>query len=267
MKNLKFAFVNGERQEAQPGLSGKCPGCDQPMIAKCGEERVWHWAHKGNRLCDPWSENETEWHRAWKGQFPDSWREIVHPTENGIKHIADVRTERGWVIEFQHSRIEPDERRSRDAFYPKLIWVVDGIRRKRDKEQFAGAFAEGALVGEGLALRRVLSDQCALLRDWAGSNAHVFFDFGDEQLWWLVAGHPGGRAYVGPFSRTVFITYHRNGVAQMATDFDELVNNLRGLVTDCESYLRAQALKQAPRQPLRAFEQYLGRRSRRQRRF
>jgi competence protein CoiA len=46
------------------------------------------------------------------------------------KHIADVRTIGGWVIEFQHSTLNPDERRSREKFYQRLIWVVDGTKRK-----------------------------------------------------------------------------------------------------------------------------------------
>ena len=50
---FKFAVVEEERQEAQPGLSGKCPFCGDAMIAKCGQVRVWHWSHRGTRKCDP----------------------------------------------------------------------------------------------------------------------------------------------------------------------------------------------------------------------
>src|SRR6266852_5857817 len=140
---MKFALVNGQRQEAQPNLLGKCPTCDHPMVAKCGEVKIWHWAHQGRHFCDPWWENETEWHRGWKGQFPVDWQEIVHYAEDRERHIADVKTDRGWILEFQHSYITPEERRSREAFYPKLVWVVDGTRRKRDRNQFVKAFEEG----------------------------------------------------------------------------------------------------------------------------
>jgi hypothetical protein len=34
---MKFALVDGQRQEAQPRLSGKCPACEHPMIARCGK--------------------------------------------------------------------------------------------------------------------------------------------------------------------------------------------------------------------------------------
>jgi hypothetical protein len=42
-----------------------------------------------------------------------SWQEIVHRSDSGEKHIADVKTDHGWVIEFQHSYLNPEERRSR----------------------------------------------------------------------------------------------------------------------------------------------------------
>lgn len=265
---MKFALINGERQEAQPNLSGNCPNCDRPMIAKCGEVKIWHWAHQGKRLCDPWWENETEWHRAWKGQFPDGWQEKVSHADNGEKHIADVKTDRDWVIEFQHSYIKPEERRSRDAFYKKLVWVVDGMRRKRDGKQFIEALNNGARLDARLSVVQVRSDECALLREWAGSRAPIFFDFGAEQmLFWLIAGRPDGPAYVGPVSRASFIEMHRGGVTQTARDFDELVKDFSGLVADYESHLQAQALKRNSLQPLQGFQRYLARGDRLRSRF
>jgi hypothetical protein len=269
---MKFALVNGQRQEAQPNLSGKCPTCGHPMVAKCGEVKMWHWAHQGSRHCDPWWEKETEWHRAWKGQFPVEWQEVVHRADNGEKHIADVKTDHGWVIEFQHSYIKPEERRSRDTFYPKLVWVVDGARRQRDRTQLLNAWEQGAPVGpmgRNSPVRRVFSDECALLREWAGSNAPIFFDFGEEQvLWWLLAKSPDGRAYVALFPRAQFIEIHRSGATQVVRDsFDEFVKDLSKLVVDYESHLRAQALNRASMQPLQGFRQYLARRGKLRTRF
>ena len=247
---MKFALVNGQRQKAQPNLLGKCPTCDHPMVAKCGEVRIWHWAHQGSRFCDPWWEQETEWHRVWKGQFPVNWQEVVHQTETGEKHIADVKTDRGWVIEFQHSYLTPEERRSRDAFYPKLIWVVDGTRRKRDRAQLLNAWKEGVPVGAHSLIRRAFSDNCVLLREWAGSDAPIFFDLGEVQvLWWLFAKSTDGPAYVAPYSRATFIESHRGGAPEIAREFDEFVKDIPKLVGDYESYRRAQPLRQDPLQP------------------
>jgi hypothetical protein len=264
---MKFALVNGLRQEAQPKLSGKCPACDHPMVAKCGEVKVWHWAHQGGRFCDLWWESETEWHRGWKGQFPVNWQEVVQQAETGEKHIADVKTDRGWVIEFQHSYLTPEERRSRDAFYPKLIWVVDATRRKRDRAQLVNAWKEGVPVGENALVRRAFSDSCVLLREWAGSNAPIFFDLGGPVLWWLFAKSTTGSAYVAPYQRADFIDSHRGGATAKAREFDEFVNDIPRLVADYESQRPAQALRQAPMPPLQGFQPYSARGYRRRRRF
>lgn len=245
---MKFALFNGQRQEAQPNLSGQCPACDQAMIAKCGEVKIWHWAHKGRRTCDPWWENETEWHRAWKGQFPESWQEVVHQADNGVRHIADVKTDQGWVIEFQHSRIEPEERRSRDAFYPKLVWVVDGARRKRDRAQFQNALNKGIPTNSGSRVWRIFSDECVLLEEWAGSRAPVFFDFGGATLLWVLSKSPNGPMYVTEFPRIQFIGIHRSGEVQQASGFDEFVKEISKLVEQYESAGQVQPLKQASQQ-------------------
>ncbi|MCA6063582.1 competence protein CoiA [Thalassolituus marinus] len=111
---MKYAIVNNEKIEATKGGKGSCPSCASELIAKCGELKVNHWSHKGSRNCDPWWENETEWHRSWKDYFPKEWQEVVHFDNSGEKHIADVKTKNGWVLEFQHSFLNPEERQSRN---------------------------------------------------------------------------------------------------------------------------------------------------------
>jgi ssDNA-binding Zn-finger/Zn-ribbon topoisomerase 1 len=80
---MRRALVDGAKAEAQPKLRGECTGCGGEMVAKCGRVKVWHWAHKGAPPCDPWWENETEWHREWKDRFAyydrDKKRGIVGP--------------------------------------------------------------------------------------------------------------------------------------------------------------------------------------------
>jgi len=209
------------------------------MVAKCGDLRVWHWAHKGNRLCDPWAENEGKWHQAWKAEFPDDWQEIVHLADNGTKHIADVRTQHRWVIELQHSPISPEERRSRDAFYRQIVWVVDGTRRKRDVSQFAKAWSEGTPVGNAFPVRRLYADDCALLREWTDCQTPIFIDFGGGQwLWWLLPGRLNGSVYVAQFPRNIFIHIQRSGVVQEGLDFAGLVKELSGLVARYEAHLK-----------------------------
>jgi competence protein CoiA len=229
---MKYAFIDGQRQEAQPGRSGVCPACDNPMVAKCGDVRIHHWAHRGGRGCDSWWENETEWHRNWKNQFPINWQEVVHPAENGEKHIADVKTDQEWVLEFQHSKIHPDEHKAREAFYQKLVWIVDGARRKRDKAQFFKALKGGRTIFKAWNLLRIpITEECALLRDWTGSRAPVFFDFSgdnkpeDAYLWCLIRVI-NEMAYVGPFLRDGFIKYHSPEAKRNNLDFSELFGNI-----------------------------------------
>lgn len=234
---MKYAVVNEKRQEAQPGLSAKCPGCEAPMLARCGEVNIWHWAHHGVRDCGLFWENETEWHRAWKGQFPEPWQEVFHRAESGEKFIADVKTDQGWVIEFQHSAIKPEERRSRNSFYPKLCWVVDGTKRKTDIPQFLETLRKGSQIHPSLNCFKVSSDKNRLLREWSDSDAPVFFDFGPgASLWWLLPKSLNGkREFVGAFSRAEFIAIHRNGEKEKTQDFESFLKEFSSLVLRFDS--------------------------------
>ena len=221
---MKYALISGQRQEAQRKLAGECPACGGPMVSKCGEINIWHWAHRGKRACDHWWENETEWHRAWKGQFPADWQEVVQHSSSGEKHIADVKTDQGWIIEFQHSRLEPEERRARNNFYEKLVWVVNGVRRKKDRSQFFDAFKKGIPVEASERDRTVSLADCALLQEWFNDRAPVFFDFGEESRLWLLLpkGHLVGWERVAEVSRAAFLENYRDGAAQ-ANDITKIV--------------------------------------------
>ncbi len=211
---MKFAIVNGNKTEATKGAKGSCPSCGSELIARCGEVKVNHWAHKGNRNCDPWWENETEWHRSWKSTFPIDWQEVVHFDDSGEKHIADVKTPTGCVLEFQHSYLVPEERRLRTAFYSKLVWIVDGTRRKTDIPQFAKILKESDVVTNNppIQIRRVhFPEECRLLREWHEINALVFFDLQEvnetkqSMLWFLIPKISNSEAYISTFPRALFI--------------------------------------------------------------
>ena len=178
---FKFTVVEAERREAKPGHSGKCPVCGDAMIAKCGQLRIWHWSHRVTRKCDRWWEIETEWHRDWKNQFPEAWQEIRHQAKDGERHIADVKTESGIVLEFQNSHLRGDERESRENFYEKMVWVVNGRRLKRDRARLFASLDAGIVVNREPPIVSVLWKEGALLRDWVPSRAPVYFDFGDSE--------------------------------------------------------------------------------------
>lgn len=133
LSSMKFALVDNQRVEAEKGKIGLCPGCMQPVIAKCGSLKVNHWAHKANKSCDTWFEPETQWHRDWKNLFPLEWQEIFLTDEStGEKHIADIKSPLGFIVEFQHSSIKREEQLSRENFYKNMVWIVDGSRLKYD---------------------------------------------------------------------------------------------------------------------------------------
>lgn len=171
---MKFALVDNERREAEPRMHGLCPVCGQPVIAKCGEYKINHWAHVARADCDKWWEAETDWHRAWKNNFAPEWQEVImHDDKTGEKHVADVRTPDGLVIEFQHSSIKPDEQRSREAFYKEMVWVVDGTRCPSDSIRF---FKEPRCQ-----LGKSVYFDCyeeAFPRNWRSSKVPVIMDFG-----------------------------------------------------------------------------------------
>ena len=110
---------------------GNCPICGAVTIAKCGSKIINHWAHFRLKDCDPWWENETQWHRDWKNNFPLECREISHTAPDGEIHRADVKTPTGIIVELQHSPISDKERISREEFYKNLVWVIDGEEFKK----------------------------------------------------------------------------------------------------------------------------------------
>lgn len=171
---MTFALVNDIRSEPAPNLHGKCCVCGDDMISKCGQYVRWHWAHKSRKTCDAWQEPETDWHRYWKNAFPIDCQEVVHIDQmTGEKHIADVKTPSGVVVEVQHSPITDKETRSRESFYKEMIWIVDA-------RHLEGWFLVG--MSYDLASCYPMMYQISwlgsstLLERWSKSSVHVYFD-------------------------------------------------------------------------------------------
>ncbi len=176
---MKYALLNGNRVEALKGFKATCPNpnCKTELIAKCGGIKKHHWAHKGKLHCDPWWENETEWHRAWKNNYPSDWQEFSFLDE-GTKeiHIADVRTEDRLVMEFQHSNINPNERIAREKFYKNMVWVIDGTRLKSDYTRFLSGLTNFHSTNISGVFHVDFLDEC-FHAAWIGSSVPVIFDF------------------------------------------------------------------------------------------
>jgi competence protein CoiA len=212
---MRFALIDNIKVEAMPKLIAQCPGCHQPVVSKCGAQRIHHWAHQSKKNCDSWWEPETAWHRNWKDKFPHEWQECVMRDEKtGELHIADIHTSSNITLEFQHSHIDPQEQLSREKFHKNLTWVVDGTRLKRDykrfikeKKNYFSKLKEGIFQVDWL--------EFCLPSAWINSKVPVVFDFlGTETiaqdlernvLYCLFPGRLGRYAIVTEMSRTAFI--------------------------------------------------------------
>jgi hypothetical protein len=163
----------GQRIEPTPGAKAICPTCNEEVIAKCGSVNRWHWSHKGDTDCDPWSEHETAWHLGWKEYFAPSEREVVMGP-----HRADIRTRTGRVIELQHSSISAEEIQEREMFYgPGMVWVID-----------ASAFWENIIKGRGDYVWKWSR------KSWLSSQRPLYFDTGNcEKLFRVQRLRSGGR--------------------------------------------------------------------------
>lgn len=177
---MHYALVNNIQTPPSPGLKGTCPSCGAEMLPKCGNQRVHHWAHRGIRPCDAWWEPETLWHRSWKDHYPASWQEVVRQAPSGEKHIADVLTPHGLAIEFQHSRLRPDERAAREAFHETLLWVVDCTRLKRDLPRFTKG-SQHMTRTKWNGVYTICFPEDVFPSAWLNCRVPVLFDFGHHK--------------------------------------------------------------------------------------
>ena len=102
-----------------------CPSCGVVFIAKRGEMKQYHFAHKSNKDCDAWRVSEmTAWHRWWQAVALPECQEVT-VVRNGVRHIADVMNPSGTVLEMQHSVMKPAEAKERERFYDDMVWIMD----------------------------------------------------------------------------------------------------------------------------------------------
>lgn len=167
-----------ERIEATPKMKALCPCCEKPVASKCGDVKIWHWAHVSLEDCDPWYEPETLWHREWKNQFPKECREVIVGN-----HRADVK-HKGVVFEFQHSSISFGEVREREVFYKNMIWIID----KTDKEH--NFTFRDKVDKNGQQYSTFKWKWCPVT--WKYSKAVKYIDFGDDVMFKIWSIHENG---------------------------------------------------------------------------
>ena len=200
---MLYALINGEKTAAIKNSSAICQICGNPVFARCGETNVDHWAHYEDESCDKWSEPETKWHKNWKDIFGKEHSEVVIP-KDGKKHIADVYTSKGVVIEFQNSPISTTVIDAREAFYgEKMLWVINS--EEIDKKNFLTYYhpdersskriyvGHSAVNSEEEQEKNWASDNIKGIkfqwnyprRVWMGAVRPRFIDFGDAYLFMI----------------------------------------------------------------------------------
>lgn len=119
--------VNGNHIRAYHDSKGFCPSCNSLCIAKCGDIKIWHWAHKSD-VCSFKTEPETDWHLQWKEKALSYGCDIEVVIGN---NRADATIHNDTVYEFQHSTMSLKEIINRTVSYSnlgyKVIWIFDYI--------------------------------------------------------------------------------------------------------------------------------------------
>ena len=217
---MHLAIVDDVVREAEPKLKGTCKCCGSQVIAKCGRHVAWHWAHGSLAECDPWWETETVWHRDWKNHFPFDCQEVIqHDPATNEKHIADVKTAHGIVVEFQNSPIKPEELQSRETFYKPMVWVVNGRRNEADAFYFHQGLDQNKLqlVSEKNGYKFSWFSRGKLPHNWASALHPVFFDFGQDAILQLLSFDLKTKnGLVKPILKTDFISAILNGTLPQA---------------------------------------------------
>lgn len=169
---MLYALKDGKRIRARPGIVAFCPCCYKPLISKCGLQRVWHWSHFRRPDCDDWYEPETEWHLNWK--------KLTNPDCCEVRmdgHRADILGNNDTIIELQHSSISAPVILAREAFYKKMIWLVDATSFKNNFKIWGGH-----LSGKKHQYIRYHFDWHRGRECWLFARMPIFLDFGEEGI-------------------------------------------------------------------------------------
>lgn len=189
---MLWAIVDNEKVDPTPKSYGACPMCGGRVLSKCGEVKVWHWAHFKDENCDTWYEPESYWHLHWKMTFGKENAEIVI-NKDGKWHIADILTESEVVIELQNSPIQKDVIRKREDFYGKrMLWLINGVHfkhnfyiRELDNLNFRWKTKHNETENQK-GRKRFVWDYAR--KSWEDVQRPVFIDFGHNSLFWVKEG-------------------------------------------------------------------------------
>jgi competence CoiA-like predicted nuclease len=189
---MLFAIVDDKKIEPIPNTHAQCHLCGEKVLSRCGEIKVWHWAHFKGKSCDSWYEPETQWHRSWKLTFGKENSEIKIIKED-CWHVADVLTEGKVVIELQNSPIQKDIIRRREEFYgERMIWLINGIEFRdnfyiKDWDNKLNWWNPQKNNFKHREVKKMFKWEYPR-KSWENTQRHIFIDFHDKSLFWVHKG-------------------------------------------------------------------------------
>lgn len=118
-----------------------CPVCSGALIYVNGSLRRessgvrMHFRHreaetKTQSIRTDATDRDCLWHKWSQQVFPKRYREKIFHISNNKKIIADIMFDSQDSIEFQNSKITPNNIKIRESNYPSMVWVVNGTRNR-----------------------------------------------------------------------------------------------------------------------------------------
>jgi len=222
---MLFSIVNGKKTEASPNMRGICPLCNNEVLSKCGEINVWHWAHINDQNCDDWHEPETAWHKNWKLVFGKENCEVVI-SKNNKRHIADIETNEGVIIELQNSPIKYQVIETREEFYgERMIWIINGshfnknfilpfARLMEDNDYYNTHYPPAKNEKSINYYRKDLIDFTwkRPRKSWEAARRDVFIDLGKEKLFQIKEGIGQSNGTGSYYDKKEFIIKHGGNI-------------------------------------------------------
>ena len=176
----------------------------------------------------------------WKLIFGKENTEIII-YQDGKKHIADVKTTEGYILELQNSIIESHTIRDREEFYgSNMLWIINGKKFKDGFRIFLGnsmpfdnyspEFDRFAKLHGFTPKYRPTGDMAGAVewnfiwkrarQCWSEARRPVFIDFGGDKLFQMTIGIGRAKGMGQEIAKYDFIKRHKGNATLLSTVID-----------------------------------------------
>lgn len=191
-----FAFdqVDGHQVAAQKGLKNVlCGCCKEQVLAKCGEIKIWHFAHEKKSQCEvALYGGMTKWHLEWQERFPEKCREITREYF-GIRHRADVICN-NTVFECQKKMMPLEVMLERENFWRKAGYTFYWIFESQKVDSYGEPWFQilKTYNGDARSFKWRHAPEIA-----ANISGNILIDIGNENFFSIKKFHRSSRPYAG----------------------------------------------------------------------